>query len=102
MIKILFDGIFFEFNSEDDYINWVLKLEPSDVYTIIEEEYEYDEVDISELEDDETNDSIPPEEATKRYSDKPICEHCNNGPVISKDQFGATGCPVCQSGSIFV
>lgn len=97
MTKVLFDGIFFEFTNEDDYINWVLKLGPSDVFTIIEEEYS--DVDISELEE---YDSVPPEEATRRYSDKPICEHCNNGPIISKDEFGATGCPVCQSGNIFV
>lgn len=70
MYEACVDGIIYQFENKEDLDKWILERDSSDIITII------DSVEV---------------EPTVRYSDRPICDHCNNGPLIDGK------CPVCNS-----
>jgi YHS domain-containing protein len=78
-IKIIYEGLSFFFNSEDELRLWETKLKPNDFYIVIEDDVWVD------LEDIVIENTIP-------YNDKPICPYCQVGPSL-EDEI----CPVCES-----
>jgi len=93
MITVCYNAIFYYFKDESEFSYWKMQQSANALYFVIDPiEYEVTESELL------TITIVDLEDPTKKYSERPICIFCDEGPVF-KDENNF--CPVCSSISIF-